>query len=202
MKKIKIIIPILIVVILIVVLITIANASTGFEDPEATKIIATMEHVYAVLDEVGQTGDVSQYTEVFVDTSDYTYSSSVKEFVGNVLGPIAAEKGGYLTAMQAKGIANSKGDQLLKAALDKANSENRDLTTDELQQLIKENYGRLPGIKVQSDEKSILTYKKLNIYRDKAIMTYDDGQALQEATLVKINDKWFVSNIKPIVIHF
>ena len=99
MKKVMIILSIFIVIILTIVLITNANASTGFEDPEATKIIATMEHAYVLLSEVGQSGDVSIYTQVFVDTPDYQYSASEKDFVGKVLGPTAAERGGYLTAM-------------------------------------------------------------------------------------------------------
>ena len=86
--------------------------------------------------------------------------------------------------------------------MEKAIAENRSLTPEDLQQLIKENYGRLPGVKVQNGNTAKLEYKKLNIYRVRAIMTYDDGEALQEATLVKINSQWYISNIKPIHIHF
>jgi len=202
MKRMLIVVSIIIVIILAIGIITNANASTGFEDPEAAKIISTMEHAYALIDEVAQTGDVSKYTQVFVDTSDFQADTSEKEFVGKVLGTAAAQKIGILTAMQAKGIANGRGQQLLKNAMDKANAENRQISPAELQQLIKDNYGSLPGVKAETNYKLKLTYQKLEIFKDKAIITYDDEQAIQQAILVKIDGQWFISNVKAIHVHF
>lgn len=53
-----------------------------------------------------------------------------------------------------------------------------------------------------SKAKIVLAFKTMRINRNKALVRYDDGAALQEAILVKVDGKWFIASIKPIWIHF
>ena len=86
--------------------------------------------------------------------------------------------------------------------MEKARSENRQLSSTELQELIKANHGQLPSLGSPVTGKTILTFESIEINRDRAIVRYDDGAALQEAILVKINGRWLIASIIPIWIHF
>lgn len=128
------------------------------------------------------------------------------------MGADAATNAGYLTAMQAKYAARGKTEKMLKTALDKAKAENRDLTLEEKQQLMDANGGVFPPAtsslsstttpKSSSGKKNTLMFEKIEIINDRANVQYDDGLALQEATLMRKNERWFVACIKPIQIHY
>ncbi len=57
------------------------------------------------------------------------------------------------------------------------------------------------GIPVTAN-KTVLIFESIEISGDRAIVRYDDGAALQEAILVKINGRWFIASIVPIWVHF
>ena len=69
--------------------------------------------------------------------------------------------------------------------------------------LTKQNYGKTPYLPDSSlPGRFPLTYISIKIDNDKAYVRYDDGPALQEAILVRVNGIWFIAGIIPIQIHF
>jgi hypothetical protein len=178
------------------------EAAQGIPDSADSKeIMAVMDQAYEAFGEVAQTHDVSKFSGILIDTPDFKLNARQSEKITGMLGSVAAQKAGYLTMMQAKYLAYAKGNELLKKATDKAKAENREITVEEFQAVIKENYGQVPQGSVITT-KTVLVYESINIDGDKAIVRYDDGAALQEAILVYIKGKWLIAGITPINIHF
>jgi hypothetical protein len=182
-----------------------AKASVAIPDNSDTKEIKlVLEEAYNQIAVASLTYDVRGFSKVFVNTSDYPLNEQQRSSVKEVLGIDTKSNLGYLTAMQAKYIARGKSAALVKTAVEKALQEKRDLTQNELQDLIATSYGQLPPSTVYQnpDSKTELVYQSIDVKEDKAVVVYDDGAALQEAILVKINHHWFIASIKPIQIHF
>lgn len=169
---------------------------------EAHQIMAAMDTAYEMLGNAGQTFDAIDFSQVFTDTADYPLSDQQREAVANVLGESVAQHAGYLTAMSAQTIAHGQGAKLLRAALDKAKAENRDLTTVEFQELLKANQGQPPTLGSSITAKTTLTFNSIAIDGDRATVEYDDGAALQRAILVRSQGKWLIAGITPIWVHF
>src|SRR5689334_22675494 len=111
---------------------TQAKAAPGVPNtPEARQIMAVMERAYQIIGIASQTFDVSEFSSVSIDTPDYKLTAQQAEAVAGVLGKTVEKNSGYLMAMQAHYISLGQGASLLKAALDRAKAENRELTAQE-----------------------------------------------------------------------
>lgn len=182
---------------------TQAKAAPGVPDtPEAKQVMTVLERAYQIIGIASQTFDVSEFSSVFVDAPDYKLTTQQAEAVAGVLGKAAAKNTGYLTAMQAQYISLGQGASLLKAALAQAKAENRELTAQEFQEIIRANHGQIPSMGSPVTAKTVLTYESMEINGGQAVVRYDDGAATQEATLVKVNGRWLISGITPLWVHF
>ncbi len=164
-------------------LITYIQASSGVPNsPDAKQIMAVMNRAYLLIGHASQSFDVSEFPAVFVDTADYQITDEQRA-IAATLGVPVSEVGnvGYLTAMQLEYVSMGKGADLLREAMEKARSENRQLSSTELQELVKANHGQLPSLGSPVTGKTILTFEFIEINGDRAIVRYDDGAALQEA---------------------
>lgn len=182
-----------------------ARAYPGVPDtPDAKQIMAVMDRAYQLIGHASQSFDVSEFPAVFVDTADYQITDEQREAIAATLGVPASDVGnvGYLTAMQLKYESMGKGANLLREAMKKAKAENRQLSSTELQELAKANHGQLPSLGSPVTSKTVLTFESIQIEGERAIVRYDDGAALQEAILVKINGRWLIASIVPIWVHF
>lgn len=147
-------------------------------------------------------GDITEFQYVFANTSDYSYENdNVRSFVSLVLGTQKANAGGYLTVMQAKYIAYGCAIRLFKETDRLAKKENREVTPEEIKSIQDNCYGVMPP-SLGEGAPPILEFKIIEIDGDRATARYDDGAALLEATLIRQNGRWLISNIKPIEIHF
>lgn len=167
--------------------------------------MAVMEQAYQLMHGTSiPTFDVNRFAEVFIDAADVQLSTEWQEYVSEMRGSAVTENVGYLTAMQTKWKHFQEGDRLARAALVKAQAENRDLTTEEWQELAKQNHGVQPPIFDEADPmyKPNLRYDAIEIDQDKATVRYDAGQALQEAILRLVNGRWFIADIRAIQVHF
>ncbi|MFZ2489074.1 MAG: hypothetical protein WAZ19_13260 [Anaerolineae bacterium] len=188
---------------LFVIRATQVRSDPGVPDSdEAMEIMATMDRAYQVIASASQTFDISELPSVFVNTSDYTLTARQMEKVAEIVGQAEASSAGYLTVMQAQYVAWGQGARLLQKALDKAKAEDREVTADELQEVVKANHGQMPALASPVITKTVLTYESMQITGDRAVVRYDDGAALQEAILVRVNGRWFVAGITPIWTHF
>ena len=126
------------VILLVVVAILIAAWSAqsnriraGSEapnSPEAAPVKTVMERAYDLIGTAAQTYDVSGFATVFVDTADYQLTAKQREGVDAILGAEAAQRAGYLTAMQAHYMSLGHGAKLLQSALAQAKAEGRELS--------------------------------------------------------------------------
>lgn len=208
-KKKNILVAIVIVTIVLVSIVLLqpyqANASPGIPNsPDAQQIMAVMDRAYQLIGHASQSFDVSEFSAVFVDTDDYEITDEQRDAIAATLGVPISDVGniGYLTAMQLKYVSMGQGASLLREAMKKAKAENRQLSPADLQELAKANHGKLPSLGSPVTKKTVLTFESIEIEGDRASVRYDDGAALQEAILVKVNGKWLIASIKPIWIHF
>ena len=87
--------------------------------------------------------------------------------------------------------------------MDKAKINNHSLTEEEMEELTKQNYSEQPYLPDSSlPGRFPLEYVSITIDNDKAYVRYDDGPALQDAILIRVNGRWFVAGIIPIQVHF
>lgn len=182
-----------------------ADASTILSEiPENQEIMKTIENGYSAIAYAAETTDVSLLPEVFLDTADYKPSDDVKKNVEQIFGDEIANNAGYLTSMQAKYLARGKAEKYMNAAIEKAKAENRELTKQEFQQVIIDSNGVIPpdGYYKSPTGKTQLSFERIEISGDKATVYYDDGAAYQKATLLKVNGKWFITNIEALQIHY
>ena len=181
-----------------------SDAHTEIEDPaEAEEIERAIEKGYEAIGYASRTNDPSKLSEILVDTSDFRPTRKIREQIKKVYGAKAARKAGYLTAMETKYILAGIGEKKMQEILDKARAENREVTRAEWQEIIQANGGTVPPeVYDDPNAKQTFTFEKIEINGDRATVYYDDMAAYQKATLVKIDGKWFISNIEPIVIHF
>ena len=201
---------------LLFLLIILAAGLIGFwiQDSARKTAEATEQEAQAIQDVIvrGYTafreslrngGDVSNFDEMFVNTADYRYENDeVFAFVARVFSAEEARHGGYLTAMSATYIAQGCAVQRMEEFSQAAKKANREVTPDERNAVKDACYGiAAPGL---SDDPGIpkLDFKSIEINGDRAIARYDDGAALLEAILVRVNGRWFIANIQPIEVHF
>ena len=180
----------------------IRTGSEAANSPEAARVKTVMERAYDLIGTAAQTYDVSGFAAVFVDTADYPLSPKQQEGVAAVLGAEAAQKAGYLTAMQAHYMSLGQGAKLLQAALARAKAEGRELSAAEFQALIKANHDQVPTLSGPVVAKTMLTYESIEIAGDRATVRHDDGAALQEAILLKVKGQWYIAGITPVWVHF
>jgi len=171
---------------------------------DAKQIMAIMNRAYEVLGNASQTFNASEFPSIFIDTEDYKLTDQQQEVLAEILGVDVSEvkNVGYLTAMQVEYATKAHGAKLLQEAFQKAKAENRKLTSDEIQEIVKANHGQLPPGKSATTKKAVLTFESIEINGYKAVVKYDDGAALQEAILVRKQGKWFVASIVPIWVHY
>lgn len=199
------------------------------DTPEAHNVVAVVEQYYAILDKSGApTFDVNEFAKVLVDTSDFTPEPKHEAYIALVVGPQAASKSGYFTAMQARVLHVWHWDELNTAAhttLQAQTAKGESLlcytltlisravkrfwcgysyTLAELQEVVQSNFESSPGgfIAPGSGDKERLIFRYVAVNWDKAIVRYDSLSALQEATLIKIDGHWLIANIKLLRIHF
>jgi hypothetical protein len=174
------------------------------DTPDAKQIMATMNLAYQVLGRASQTFDVSEFPDVFIDTEDYTLTDEQQKTIAEALGLSVADvkNAGYLTAIQAKYISRGRGAKLLQEALEKARTENRELTATQFQEIVKANHGQWPSSNAITANKTVLTFESIEIIGNRAVVRYDDGAALQEAIVLKQDGRWLIASILPIWVHF
>ncbi len=198
---------ILILVVLISLIyfgITRAPAGNSNPDPaDSQKIQDVIHQSYVVIrGALENGGDVREFEDVFVNTSDYHYENQdVRKFVSLVLGPEVADDGGYLTAMKAKYVAYGCASHSLRDIEQVAQKEDRKITSEEYKSIQENCYGVLPP-SISEGGSPILVFKTIDIDGEKAFARYDDGAALLEATLVQENGRWLIAKIEPINIHY
>ena len=179
------------------------------DTPEAREIMATVERAYDILAVPFDALEVSKLSEVFIDDPIFLESLTSEQRkeaqarISTILGAKTAENFGYLTAMKARRLHQQHGATLLKAAVSKAKTSDGTLAEEEMADLTKQNYGKTPYLPDSSlPGRFPLTYISIKIDNDNAYVRYDDGPALQEAILVRVNGIWFIAGIIPIQIHF
>lgn len=193
--------------VLFVGFIFFVQQSTAFGTPDTPEVIevkASLARYYQLLDTPVAELNIELFSEVLLNSEDYQLSDQRKEFLSRAAEFAKSRETGYLTAMQAKYYLMQQNEKLKSSLLDKARSENRQVTEDEWKELeqLTGTQGNAYIYYSESQTATQLQYQSIAIDGEKAIVRYDDQAAVQEAILKHVNGHWFIVDIRPIWVHF
>jgi hypothetical protein len=88
--------------------------------------------------------------------------------------------------------------KLLRTAVQRAKTAGRELSAAEWQEVTRQNYGMVPpdlDDPKRPVPKPTIQYEWMKIAGDHASVRFDPGPALEEADLIKINGRWYITRI-------
>lgn len=183
-----------------------SNAYSSVPDTaESQEIMAAIQHAYDALSTAYETGHMNVLADAFVDHPDFrreigwAREAELRSYISKITGPKASQDFGYLTAIKNKLTHRLEGEKLLRSAMAKAKTENRELSEAEWQTLIEQNHGERPSLPDPGlPSKRVIQpeqYFSIEINGDKARATYDEGVTGRTALLVRIDGRWYVAGI-------
>ena len=164
--------------------------SSVSDTAESQEMMAAIQRAKDAIAVAQSTGDVSKLEEGLIDHPDFLselgqeQQEELRQFVGRVSGPRAAQTFGYLTAMKNKITYRLQGEEFVRKTMEKAKAENHEFTSADLQSLASQNPDKYIAFPQPSTviTKSTLVenstpvqrqYKSIKIEGDKARVTYD-----------------------------
>jgi len=193
----------------------IAAGSPDTED--ARQIQATIWTAYELYEIAGRTYDVSEFPQVFADDPRVPLTRDQRQRLEEWFGPVT-EDAGYLTYVTGCYTKVAESDRLFEEAWARATAEGRDhlrpqdyLTPEEWRE-IQESNGPIPPPPAAPPRPSVsieevadwirenTRFDSLVIKDDKAIVLFDDGATLNEATLVRSAGKWYIAGVKRVAV--
>jgi hypothetical protein len=179
------------------------SRATGVPDtPDAKAIAAVLRQFYALLDAAVETTVDQAFAAVVLDRPDPPLTDGQQELLIKVLGEENAPYTGYLTYILTERHEIQHGEQLAKAAKQKAKTENREITGDEWAAIQQQNYGLLPSGPDPRLPKTMVSLESIKFSGDQAIVRYNTDPAYEVATLLKVNGRWYIIGIRVIWAHF
>ncbi|RIK43396.1 MAG: hypothetical protein DCC55_05930 [Chloroflexi bacterium] len=166
-----------------------------------------LENAISVLDIPAEQLDFNQLSEVLINHLTYQAElpsdelMALLQYTSEIQGEAATNNFGFLTAMRTKRMNQQHGARLLRAALEKARIEGRELTPEEWKELTEQNYGMQPYLPPDSSEGQStpfvrqLLYLDIKVDGDQAEIKFDSGVKNQRAILVRIDGRWYVAGI-------
>jgi hypothetical protein len=192
--------------------------AAGVPDSEdARQIQATIWRAYELYEIAGRTYDVSAFPEVFVDDPRVPLTRKQRQRLEEWFGPVP-ENAGYLTYVTGCYTKVAESDRLFEEAWAKATAEGRDhllpqdyLTPEEWREIQESNAPiplpppAPPGTAVSAEEvadsiRENTRFDSVVIDDDNAIVLFDDGATLNEATLVRNAGKWYIAGVKRLAV--
>jgi len=192
--------------------------AAGIPDTEdARQIQDTILRAYELYEIAGRTYDVSEFPEVFADDPRAPPTTDQRQRLEEWFGPVP-EDAGYLTYVTGCYTMVAQSDRLFEEAWAKARAEGRDhllpqdyLTPEEWGEIQESNRPipppppapPRPSVSVEEVVDSIrqnTRFDSLVIEDDKAIVLFDDGAVLNEATLVRSAGKWYIAGVKRLAV--
>jgi hypothetical protein len=192
--------------------------AAGVPDSEdARQIQATIWRAYELYEIAGRTYDVSAFPEVFADDLRVPLTRDQRQRLKEWFGPVS-ENAGYLTYVTGCYTMVEQSDSLFEQAWAKATAEGRDhllpqdyLTPEEWAQIQDSNAPippppaapPRPSVSVEEVADSIrenTRFDSVVIEDDMAIVLFDDGATLNEATLVRSAGKWYIAGVERLAV--
>jgi hypothetical protein len=192
--------------------------AAGVPDSEdARRIQATIWRAYELYEIAGRTYDVSAFPEVFTDDPRVPLTRDQRQRLEEWFGPVP-EHAGYLTYVRGCYTKVAESDRLFEEVWARATAEGRDhllpedyLTAEEWREIQESNAPIPPpppapprtAASVEEVADSIrenTRFDSVVINGDKAIVLFDDGATLNEATLVRSAGQWYIAGVKRLAV--
>ncbi len=192
--------------------------AAGIPDTQDSRQIqATILRAYELYEIAGRTYDVSEFPQVFADDPRVPLTSDQRQRLEEWFGSVP-EDAGYLTYVTGCYTMVAQSDRLFEEAWGKAKAEGRDhllpqdyLTPEEWSGIQESNQPvppppPAPPRPSESAEevgewiRENTRFDSVVIDDDKAIVLFDDGATLNEATLVRSAGKWHIAGVKRLAV--
>ncbi len=161
--------------------------SVEINSPDAAPIVSALKETYRLKLQLAcdPTVDVRLLETVMVDTPDYPLNDHQKQTIRVTLGELALNAAGYLTWSKAYYL-EARGSFVGPTPAPPAG----------VRPTPRPIFACPAPLREQE-----LTFKSISMNEDRAEAQFDDGPALEQAVLVKINGQWFVASLNPLQIH-
>ena len=171
------------------------------DTPEAKEIMKTIERAYDIEKEAMYTFNLKKFPTVFINDPRFPVSPSALETVRDLTKNPSLESAGYLDYKMAYYSWMRDATLHAEAVYAKAKAENRGLTEDERKSLV-DSKGRTAPARVKDPIRHRpLIFMSVTINDDIAKVILDDGPTTIELTVVLVDKKWYIADIKGIAFH-
>lgn len=166
------------------------------ETPEAEQVIKTIKAAYAVEAKAAYDFNTENFSSVFANTPTFVVNIDKLEFIRNFTGNLSLVSPGYLDYKLAHFNWWRESVLLFDALKEKAISENREVTQDELKAIIDsewaEKWGLAPA-RAKSPEGEIpLRFISVDVINDTAVVYLHDGFQVVILYVNKVDGQWYI----------
>lgn len=160
----------------------------SLNDPQSQPIedVLTRSHEIEDILFCDSNSDINMLSEVYIDTVDYHPNNQDKLLIAKYLGDSVSKQVGYLTFRKAYHLWSRSGDGYPQKTLPATPDYSTKLAPT------------AKPIRYCPDSSSppTLIFRNIAIRDNKAVVTYDAPGSLNEATLIKLNGQWYITNIR------
>jgi hypothetical protein len=171
---------------------------------QVKEIIKTIEIAYALETEMSVTLDISKLSTVYTNDPRFIMSEEVLKTVRELTNNPELESAGYLDYKMAYWTWRRDSTLLYEAVHKKAKEENRDLTKEEIASLI-DPYGRVAHPRIDRTDReqlnSRIEFISVAINGDIAVVVLNRPDWKLEQTLVCVDQKWYIADVKGLQSH-
>ena len=167
------------------------SVSLNNPDVQPIKDVITRSHQIQHILFCDSEADVKLLEEVYVDTETYKLSKNDKLLIAKYLGSQYVKQSGYLTRMKAYFLWSRSGDPYPSSSVDiTPNSSTKIAPTEKPIRYCPDSFAP-----------SEIHFKDIAVRDDKAIVQYSSPGSLNEAILIRINDKWFIISTRVLMVN-
>jgi hypothetical protein len=165
----------------------------SLDDPSAQLVrdVITRSHEIQHILFCDSEADIKLLEEVYIDAEDYALGETDELLITKYLGSQSAQQAGYLTRMKAYFLWSRSGDPYPSSSVDITSDSSIKIAPTE------KPIRYCPDSFVQSE----IRFKTIAVRDNKAIVQYSSPGMLNEAILIRVNDKWFIISTHVLMVN-
>jgi hypothetical protein len=162
----------------------------------AKAITQVVETAYDIESEASYSFDLSSFSSVFVNEPHYILKSDTLEFINKSVGILSLETSGYLDYKIAYYNWWKEGLTQFDELREKAITENRNMTDEELNTFLSSKWGNIPGRIKDPGRHFKIKFVSINVDNNFATVVFSIGSKTNELYLVLVNGQWYIAGDK------
>jgi hypothetical protein len=177
------------------------SASVTPVTPESKEIMQRIETAYDIEAEAAYSFDLADFPSMYINDPRYEVNLQSLEFVRDITHNPTLKSAGYLDYKTAYFTWWKEGTERFDALQDKAKSENREVTQDEIKSLIDSKW-QMPPARAKTPIREIsLRFISISIENDIATVYLHDGTRTVVMVLILVDKQWYIAGLRGITLN-